>query len=158
MIKNYCKVVVFAVLSFVMTATVMSGELVYKTKLTKVKPSNMVAQLGDQGRANKNDLVLTVDSHLAQGREICGTTPEKGHHWKPLTRKDVLQPLKGQSLSKNLNNNGMLGEAESGEYIIPVVFHIFGAVHNCTDNDSKCVTDEIIRDALKRTNEDFSRE
>ncbi len=95
----------------------------------------------------------TPQKHLLSGGEICGTTVERGHIWQPSAT--INPSLLARSESKNTQGVAGLTAAPIGKYTIPVVVHVFGAAHNCDDDNGVCVTDDIIKDALQRSNEDF---
>ena len=95
----------------------------------------------------------TVAKHLLSGGEICGTTEENGHLWQPIPINNLVT-VAAKSSYWAISGKSQ-GLTDTGEYIIPVVFHIYGSAHNCSDDDGECVTDDIIKDALRRTNEDF---
>ncbi|MCJ8273479.1 MAG: hypothetical protein MJK04_29270, partial [Psychrosphaera sp.] len=95
----------------------------------------------------------TIDKHLSSGGEICGTTEENGHIFKPGSAID--RQLLAQRQAAMLSGKAGTTDADTGKYIIPVVVHVFGSAHNCDANDGVCVTDDLVTDAIERTNQDF---
>lgn len=79
--------------------------------------------------------------------QVCGTD-HNGQRWS----SQLTPALTGHSTLAQkikIDDNG-----EPGRYYIPVVMHVYGSRYNC-DSGGKCLTDEKIQDALRKTNEDF---
>lgn len=64
---------------------------------------------------------------------------------------DYPLPCRMHQAPVQLQTETMTRAAVPDKYVIPVVFHVFG-----TDFNGKTVTRELIRDALRRTNEDYN--
>ena len=106
----------------------------------------------------------TMSSHFKAGGQVCGTD-QNGQIWVPSPNEGLFF---GATEPKGTYNSKMqltsptsfsidvqaIGTVDEGEYIIPVVFHVYGAIHNCETGGS-CVPDSLIANALKRSNEDF---
>ena len=110
-------------------------------------------------KKQENNIKYTIAKHLNKGGQVCGTD-DNGQVWIPSPGEMQFFNSSSNTASAQFQRNlsmepKSIGSAENGEYIIPVVFHVYGAVHNCTTANGMCVTDEIIQDALRRTNEDF---
>ncbi|WP_256717769.1 PKD domain-containing protein [Shewanella sp. UCD-KL12] len=108
----------------------------------------------------------TISNHFKAGGQVCGTD-ENGQTWVPSPNEGLFfgaaEPKGSNKLNSKLNllsaddflvENQSIGVPDEGEYIIPVVFHVYGAIHNCESGGS-CVPDSLIANALKRSNEDF---
>lgn len=74
--------------------------------------------------------------------------------WIPSMGQELVDyplPCRVHQAPGKLYTDGMTRAAASDKFVIPVVFHVFG-----TDFNGKAVTREIVRDALRRTNEDYN--
>jgi PKD repeat protein len=98
----------------------------------------------------------SIAKHLTSGGEICGTTHENGHHLTSIASVDPKVVNARRLQRAQASAMGSAAAQATGEnYIIPVVVHVFGDAHNCEQDDGICVTDDIVIDALNRTNQDF---
>ena len=116
-------------------------------------------------QANSNQQKNTMSSHLKSGGQVCGTD-SNGQTWVPSPNEGLFfgstaSQSQSQAQSKSFSSPASfsvgvqsIGNADQGEYIVPVVFHVYGAIHNC-DTGGSCVPDSLIANALKRSNEDF---
>ncbi len=96
---------------------------------------------------------------------ICGTDETK-QIWEPTTlsstvlkkkilkrKNDKLAAISSNSLVKITDEQLDLAE----RYYIPVVVHVYGDAHNCSEGDTSwgCVSDQTIIDGLNKTNQDI---
>ncbi len=117
---------------------------------------------GETGKSPDNQIKKsdTILQRVAAGEQICGTD-KNGQVWMPSPGEKLFFDSRNAGLNQTFraSNNPAIaplsvGSPEQGEYIIPVVFHIYGANHNCNSGGA-CVPDSVVQDALRRTNEDF---
>ena len=94
--------------------------------------------------------LLLSHSTLGQHSIRCGTDKHRGY---PNFRFRPAQVQRSEEdlLRQHTPENREMSDEMEKSYVIPVVFHIFGDEYN----DGNTVTDAIVKDALKRTNEDF---
>jgi len=115
-----------------------------------------------QNNAPKNNSAINV---LSDKGLICGTDETK-QIWEPtgLTstqlEKKVLQRKASKIAALQTNPSAKVTEEQldlAERYYIPVVIHVYGDAHNCTEGDTSwgCVSDETIIDGLNKTNEDI---
>ena len=98
--------------------------------------------------------------HKSSG-QICGTD-NNNQSWQQIQNENRFfradPKSRSNKLLKQLQQTRVAATANAqgvdGRYYIPVVFHVYGQQFNC-DNGSQCLTDEKIKDALAKTNEDF---
>lgn len=115
-----------------------------------------------QNNAPKNNSAINI---LSNKGLICGTDETK-QIWEPtgLTstqlEKKVLQRKASKIAALHTNPSAKVTEEQldlAERYYIPVVIHVYGDAHNCTEGDTSwgCVSDETIIDGLNKTNEDI---
>ncbi|MBQ4860363.1 PKD domain-containing protein [Pseudoalteromonas sp. MMG013] len=103
--------------------------------------------------------LTAVDNHIDHNCQ----TDHNGQNWSKLQSQFNAQmtQLKLNRVTEQLRNDAISGDlvsssiAEDGRYYIPVVFHIYGEAYNCADATQKCLTDDKVRDALRKLNDDF---
>lgn len=142
------QIMAFGALSAVMSFPAMAGSTAAQAVQSDKHQHSKIATAIDSRKAE-----YTIGKHLSLGGEICGTTEQNGHIWQPSAA--INPQLLARSQSKAIQSQAGVADEAVSKYIIPVVFHVFGEAHNCDDDDGLCVTDEIVQDALQRTNEDF---
>ncbi|MGI9283657.1 MAG: M43 family zinc metalloprotease [Endozoicomonas sp.] len=148
MLKHFRTGAVLTALSLITALSVNAGE----------KPPGALTQQSFS-TVNASTLLkqLTVSDHVKSGGHVCGTD-ENGQQWQPSPNEK--QFFEGSKISQQFGKLNMavsptaIGNADDGEYIVPVVFHIYGSEHNCSSGGI-CAPDSVIKDALRKSNEDF---
>ncbi len=96
-------------------------------------------------------LILSIlplkELHSQNIKSSCGTDKAM----KELFEKNKNAKNELNSLRLKISSENQAQKTSSPSYVIPVVFHVFGKNYN----SGTVVTQEIIEDALKKTNEDF---
>ncbi len=95
-------------------------------------------------------LIFLPASVIAQNANPCRTDQVMEQHY--LEHPEMKMSAEEFNQFSRNYSKGLESTKAGQEYVFPVVFHVFGTVFN----DGTTITDEIVIDAIRRTNEDFA--